>query len=88
MKLFKIFKRILKFHEAFLDQIDDKRNGPDKAFEMWLGVGCRTDSGEKNECKQMINFMYHTSKKNKPRFKQPESTFMIIIGIYYYYIKY
>lgn len=49
MKLFKIFKRILKFHEAFLDQTDDKRNGPDKAFEMWLGVGCRTDSGEKNE---------------------------------------
>ena len=36
----------------------------------------------KINCKQMINVMYHTSEDNKSRFKQQESTFIVVI-IYY-----
>ena len=36
----------------------------------------------------MTNVMFHTSEENKPRFKQQESTFTIIISVCYCYIKY
>ena len=40
----------------------------------------------KTNCKQMINFMYHTSDENKLRFKPQESTFIIINCTLWVYI--
>ena len=37
----------------------------------------------KINCKQMINFMYHTSEDNKSRFKQQESTFVVVTILLY-----
>ena len=41
----------------------------------------------KTNCKQMINFMYHTSDENKSRFKAQESTFIIINCTLWVYLK-